>query len=157
MSTFLPGPIFFLIFWCNMMRQPQEYPWRLIGQLAKIFRAKKLIISRILATRWGRGGLETSKMDSARVKTYNSTYLPGLNSIRGPNGDIGDGLMKICNQLSTRLIHPPTTNNQPSTFAISSNTYFIDRVVFSPFWALFWGFKLDFNPSTGKKLLGPPP
>ena len=109
--------------------------------------------SHFLATRWGRGGLETSKMDSARVKTYNSTYLPGLNSIRGPNGDIGDGWLDYI----FWLIHPPTTNNQPSTFAISSNTYFIDRVVFSPFWALFWGFKLDFNPSTGKKLLGPPP
>jgi len=31
--------------------------------------------SHFLATRWGRGGLETSKMDSARVKTYNSTFL----------------------------------------------------------------------------------
>ena len=38
------------------------------------------IFSHFLATRWGRGGLETSKMDSARVKTYNLTFLPGLKS-----------------------------------------------------------------------------
>ena len=51
--------------------------------------------SHFLATRWGRGGLETSKMDLARVKTYNSTYLPGLNSFRGPNGDIVPGVPEL--------------------------------------------------------------
>ena len=62
--------------------------------------------SHFLATRWGRGGLETSKMDSARVKTYNLTFLPGLKTIRGPNGQLGGDWVDYIFWLT----QPPTTS-----------------------------------------------
>ena len=45
-------------------------------------------------SRGPRGGLKPSKMDSARVKTYDSTFLPGLKSIRVLSCDFG-GVLKL--------------------------------------------------------------